>query len=120
MARSDFFFFIITKIRPHDAALNLRGLKSHDHETWHVGPLSDVDVHGLSGILIFGRVAPQARLGLIFLFPLNLGDLKSRGHETWHVGPLKDGELHGLCGILIFGRVVPQAHAFGVFPLYYQ
>ena len=40
--------------------LNLRGLKSHDHETWHVGPLSDVDVHGLSGILIFGRVPPQA------------------------------------------------------------
>ena len=86
-------------------------MKSHDHETWHVGPLSDVDVHGLSGILIFGRVAPQARLGLIFLFPLNLGDLKSRGHETWHVGPLKDGELHGLCGILIFGRVALQAHA---------
>ena len=42
------------------SALNLRGLKSHDHETWHVGPLSDVDVHGPSGILIFGRVAPQA------------------------------------------------------------
>ena len=42
------------------SALNLRGLKSHDHETWHVGPLSDVDVHGLSGILIFGRVPPQA------------------------------------------------------------
>ena len=41
-------------------ALNLRGLKSHDHETWHVGPLSDLDVHGPSGILIFGRVAPQA------------------------------------------------------------
>ena len=40
--------------------LNLRGLKSHDHETWHVGPLSDLDVHGQSGILIFGRVAPQA------------------------------------------------------------
>ena len=40
--------------------LNLRGLKSHDHETWHVGPLSDLDVHGPIGILIFGRVAPQA------------------------------------------------------------
>ena len=38
------------------SALNLRGLKSHDYETWHVGPLSDVDVHGLIGILIFGRV----------------------------------------------------------------
>ncbi len=48
------------------SALNLRGLKSHDHETWHVGPLSILDVHGLSGISIFGRVAPQARLGLIF------------------------------------------------------
>ena len=91
--------------------LNLGDLKSHDHETWQEGPLSDVDVHGLSGILIFGRVAPQARLGLIFLFPLNLGDLKSHGHETWHVGPLNDEELHGLCGILIFGRVAPQAHA---------
>ena len=42
------------------SALNLRGLKSHDHETWHVGPLSDLDVHGPSGILIFGRVAPHA------------------------------------------------------------
>ncbi len=42
------------------SALNLRSLKSHDHETWHVGLLSDVDVHGLSGILIFGRVTPQA------------------------------------------------------------
>ena len=41
-------------------SLNLRGLKSHGHETWHVGPLSDVDVQGLSGILIFDRVAPQA------------------------------------------------------------
>ena len=80
------------------SALNLRSLKSHDHDTWHVGPLSDVDVHGLSGILIFGRVAPQARLGLIFLFLLNLGDLKSHGHKTWHVGPLNDEELHGLSG----------------------
>ena len=43
------------------SALNLRGLKSHDRETWHVGPLCDVDVHGPSGILIFGRVPPQAR-----------------------------------------------------------
>ena len=41
-------------------SLNLRGLKSHDHETWHVGPFSDLDVHGPSGILILGRVAPQA------------------------------------------------------------
>ena len=40
--------------------LNLRGLKSHDHEIWHVGPLSDVDVHGLSVILIFRRMPPQA------------------------------------------------------------
>ena len=42
-------------------SLNLRSLKSHDPETWHVGPLGDVDLHGLSGILIFGRVPPQAR-----------------------------------------------------------
>ena len=91
--------------------LNLRGLKSHDHETWHVGPLSDVDVHGLSGILIFGLQRKLPPKNLIFLFPLNLGDLKSHDHETWHVGPLNDEELHGLCGILIFGRVAPQAHA---------
>ena len=32
------------------SALNLRGLQSHDNETWHVGPLSDLDVHGPSGI----------------------------------------------------------------------
>ena len=91
--------------------LNLGDLKSHDHETWHVGPLSDVDVHGLSGILIFGRVVPQAARGLIFLFSLNLGDLKSHDHETWHVGPLNDEELHRMIGIFIFGRVAPQAHA---------
>ncbi len=40
--------------------LNLPGLKSHDHETWHIGPLNDVELHGQSAILIFGRVAPQA------------------------------------------------------------
>ncbi len=39
--------------------LCLRGLKSHDHETWHVGLVSDLELHGTSGILIFGRVAPQ-------------------------------------------------------------
>ncbi len=38
------------------STLNLRGFKSHDHETWHVGPLSDLDVHGSSVILIFGRI----------------------------------------------------------------
>ncbi len=42
------------------SALNLRDLKSHDHETWHVGPLNDEELHGLCWILIFGRVAPQA------------------------------------------------------------
>ena len=40
--------------------LNLGDLKSHDHETWHVGPLNDEELHGMIGILIFGRVAPQA------------------------------------------------------------
>ncbi len=34
-------------------------LKSHDHEIWHVGPLSDLELHGPSRILIFGTVAPQ-------------------------------------------------------------
>ena len=48
------------------SALNLRGLKSHDHETWHVGPLSDLDVHGLFGILIYGRIAPQAHAFGVF------------------------------------------------------
>ena len=33
--------------------LNLRDLKSYGHKIWHVGPLSDLDVHGPSGILIF-------------------------------------------------------------------
>ncbi len=40
--------------------LILRVLKSHDHETWDVGPLSDLQLHGSSGILIFDRVAPRA------------------------------------------------------------
>ncbi len=35
--------------------LNLGDLKSHDHETRHVGPLSYLDVDGPSGILILGR-----------------------------------------------------------------
>ena len=51
---------LISFLPPFNLRAYLRGLKSHDHETWHVGPLSDLDVHGLSGILIFGRVAPQA------------------------------------------------------------
>ncbi len=50
--------------------LNPRGLKSHDHETWHVGPLSDLDVHQPSGILIFGRIAPQAHAAWFFCFRL--------------------------------------------------
>ncbi len=40
--------------------LNPGDLKSHDHETWHVGPLNDEELHGLIGISIFCRVAPQA------------------------------------------------------------
>ncbi len=88
---------------------NLRGLKSHDHETWHVGPLSDLELHGPSGILIFDRVAPHVHVGRFF--PLNHRGLKSHDHETWHVEPLSDVDVHGLSGILIFGRVPPQAHA---------
>ena len=33
--------------------LNLRSLKSHEHEIWHVGSLSDLDVQRPSEILIF-------------------------------------------------------------------
>ncbi len=51
---------LISFLPPFNLRAYLRGLKSHVHETWHVGPLSDVDVHGLRGILIFGRVAQQA------------------------------------------------------------
>ncbi len=94
--------------------LNIRGLKSHDHETWLVGPLSDLELNGPSGILIFVRVAPQARAARFFfcsrlISVLNLRGLKSHDHETWHVGPLIDLDVHGLSGILIFGRVAPQA-----------
>ena len=88
-----------------------------------LGPLSDEELHGLCGILIVGRFAPQARLGLIFLFPLNLGDLKSHGHKTWHVGPLNDEELHGLSGILIFElqrKPPPKNRAVGFLLLYYH
>ena len=53
------------------SAFNLRYLKSHDHETWHAGPLSDLDVHGPIGILIYGRVAPQATINhAAGVFPL--------------------------------------------------
>ncbi len=90
-------------------------MKAHDHETLHVGRLSVLDVHGLSGIFIFGCVAPQAHAASFFLLPLNLRGyirgLKSHDHETWHVGPLSDVDEHGLSGILIFDRVPPQAHA---------
>ena len=34
---------------------NLRGLKSYDHEIWHVGPLSDRKTLRSIRILIFGR-----------------------------------------------------------------
>ncbi len=50
------------------SALNLRGLKSHDHETRHIGPLSDIDVHGSSGMLIFGRVALYYQLKKTIFF----------------------------------------------------
>ncbi len=39
----------------------------HDHDIWHVGPLSDLEYHGPSRILIFGRVAPQAVAAISFL-----------------------------------------------------
>ncbi len=38
----------------------------YDHEIWHVGPLSDSELHGPSGILIFAVVVPQASGILIF------------------------------------------------------
>ena len=37
------------------APRNLRGLKSYDHEIWHVGPLSDRKPQCSIRILIFGR-----------------------------------------------------------------
>ena len=37
------------------APRNLRGLKSYDHEIWHVGPLSDRKTLRSIRILIFGR-----------------------------------------------------------------
>ncbi len=69
------------------------------------GPLSDLELHGTSGILVFGRIAPQVHAARFFLFPLNLRGLKSHDHETWHVGPISDLELHRPSAILIFGRV---------------
>ena len=54
------FHLIVMLCIVYLSALKLRGLKSHVHETWHVGSFSDLDEHGPSGILIFGRVAPQA------------------------------------------------------------
>ncbi len=74
------------------SALNLRGLTSHDHETWHVGPLSDLDVQGPSEILISGRDAPQALAAFIFCLKSHDLCLKSKDHEIWHVGPLSDLE----------------------------
>ena len=44
------------------SALNLRGLKSQDNKTWHLGSLSDLELHGPNGILICGRVAPQTTI----------------------------------------------------------
>ncbi len=59
---SGIFIFLLIFLFP----LNLGDLKLHDHETWHVGPLNDEEVHGLSGILIFGRVAPEAHAFGVF------------------------------------------------------
>ncbi len=40
--------------------LSVVGWRAKAADAWFGVSLFDVDVHGLSGILIFGRVAPQA------------------------------------------------------------
>ena len=37
------------KYRISSLFLNLRDSKSHDHTIWHVGPLTALYVHGMSG-----------------------------------------------------------------------
>ena len=37
------------KYRIAPISLNLKDLKSHDHTIWHVGPLTALDVHDMSG-----------------------------------------------------------------------
>ncbi len=66
-------------------ALNLRGFKSHDNETWHVGPLSDLDVHGLFGILIYGRIGPQAQCVRSFSSLLSLKTQVARSYGGFAV-----------------------------------
>ncbi len=69
-------------------------LKSYDHEICHVRPLSDLELHGPSGIFIIGCVAPQG--GAAFSSSLSVKKLifclKSHDHEIWHVGSLSDLE----------------------------
>ena len=46
---------LISFLLPFNLRAYLRGLKSHDHETWHVGPLNDEELHGPANIAVPGR-----------------------------------------------------------------
>ena len=73
--------------------LNLQSLKSHEHETWHVGSPSDLDVQRPSEILIFDFFRPS---WIFRKSPISLyrKGLKSHDHEIWHVGPLRPNLGH--------------------------
>ena len=82
--------------------LNLRSLKSHEHEIWHVGSLNDVDVQRPSGILIFDFFWRPSWIFQKSPISLYLTGMKSHDHAIWHVGPLSYLDVQGVCEILIF------------------
>ena len=74
--------------------LNLRSLKSHEHEIWHVGSLNDVDVQRPSGILIFDFFWRPSWIFQKSPISLYLTGMKSHDHAIWHVGPLRPNLSH--------------------------
>ena len=90
--------------------LNLRSLKSHEHESWHVGSLNDVDVQRPSGILIFDFFWRPSWIFQKSPISLYLTGMKSHDHAIWHVGPLRPNLSHVEARFSIFFifRVPPQ------------
>ncbi len=86
---------LISFLLPFNLRAYLRGLKSQDNKTWHLGSLSDLELHGPNGILICGRVAPHATI-YDFLFIIskkpNMSSAALVGFNTAGVFPLS------LCG----------------------
>ena len=111
------------------APRNFRGLKSYDHEIWHVGPLSDRKPLRSFRILIFGRRpflwAQTPFFIYFFLFVQRLRVVSSSNLESrisgwfpnmWNHQMFQKSILVPGC-VIIFGAIWAQTPLFGLFYL---